>query len=347
MTIEERIDSFVRLGELFAAFHSSPDLPGAVRLKSAAEVANRENPWFTPESIVFSLSALAESLTRSNLEKWISGYPGIREGKIITRTVCVIMAGNIPLVGFHDFLCVLLSGHRIVIKLSSKDSALLTAVVEILIDLNPEWKQRITLAEYPLPPFDAVIATGNNNSSRYFEYYFGKYPHLLRKNRNSIALITGEETEDELNGLADDIFLYFGMGCRSVSKIYLPEGYDLHRLVPAFAKYSFYSFHHKYKNNYDYNRTLLLMNSVIFFDTGHLILAENESLSSPVSVLHFQFYKDPGAVLKQLEEETEQIQCIVSRSPVIPNRVLPGLTQFPALWDYADQTDTMHFLEEL
>jgi len=344
MKIEERIDSFVRLGEIFEQYGSTDDDPLAAILKKAAMRANLENPWFTQESIDYPVSSLAELLRREKFLSWLSAYPRIMNNGSAPKTICVIMAGNIPMVGFHDLLCVLLSGHNILIKLSSKDTALLQAVTEILFMINPEWKKRITVAGFPLTSFDAVIATGSNNSSRYFEYYFGKYPNILRRNRNSVAVITGNETMEELACLADDIFLYFGLGCRSISKIYLPEGYNFEVLTSPMEKYSQYRLHNKFMNNYEYNKAVLLMNSIPFIDCGYLLITENKSLSSPVSVLYYEYYNDLEELAYRLEEQSGQIQCIVSCLPLKNNWIKPGTAQHPELWDYADNTDTMNFL---
>ncbi|MCX6250775.1 MAG: acyl-CoA reductase [Bacteroidetes bacterium] len=347
MTIEERIDSFVRIGEMFAQFHSDPDQPLAGILKKAAVRAHVENPWFTPENIDFLLSSLAELLTYERLTKWLFAYAAILKKSRNPKTICVIMAGNIPMVGFHDFLCILMAGHRILVKLSSKDAVLLQAVIDILTMIHPEWKDRITVAGFPLSPFDAIIATGSNNSSRYFEYYFGKYPNILRKNRNSVAVITGRETGEELSGLADDILLYFGLGCRSVSKLYIPEGYDIRKLFSPLEKYGYYRFHHKFRNNYDYHKSVMLMNAIPFLDMGHVLITENIAMSSPVSVLYYEFYSDLEKLSFQLDGQSEQIQCIVCSLTLKDNWIKPGQAQHPALWDYADNKDTMKFLIEL
>ncbi len=247
------------------------------------------------------------------------------------------MAGNIPLVGFHDFMSCFLSGHRQYIKLSSKDPWLIPAVIEFLIENNPAFAEEIQITTM-LKGMDAYIATGSNNSARYFDYYFGKYPSLIRRNRTSIALLEGDETKEELGKLADDVFLYFGLGCRNVTQIHIPENYDFIPLLEAFRKYQWMADHHKYKNNYDYQLSLAILNKLYYMTNECLILLENKSPFSPVSVLHYAYYKDRKTWLPS--GESESLQCIVGR------KYLPfGKSQEPGLSDYADGADTLKFLQ--
>jgi hypothetical protein len=249
------------------------------------------------------------------------------------------MAGNIPLVGFHDFLSVLISGNNILAKTSSKDAELIVYLGEILCSLNPAFRQRIKFTEGILSDFDAVIATGNDNSSRYFEYYFGKYPHIIRKNRNSVAIIDGNETDQELENLGTDIFSYFGLGCRNVSKIYLPGGYDFHTMIRNWNRFSDIINHSKYANNYEYNMAVYLVNKEKFLDTGYMLLKESTELSSPVSVLYYEFYNSEEILSGEIDKLKEKIQCVTG------NNYIPfGKVQFPKLWYYSDNIDTLDFL---
>ena len=249
------------------------------------------------------------------------------------------MAGNIPLVGFHDFLCCFVSGHHPVIKLSSRDYALFRVILEFLNKKNKISAEQITVSSM-LKGMDAYIATGSNNSARYFDYYFGKYPSLIRRNRTSIALLEGDETAEELGKLADDVFLYFGLGCRNVTQIRVPENYDFVPLLSAFRKYQWMADHHKYKNNYDYRLSLAILNKLQYMSNDCLLLLENDSPFSPIAVLHYTYYKDIKDSVPA--EKDENLQCIVGR------RFLPfGNSQRPGLSDYADGRDTMKFLRSL
>jgi len=284
------------------------------------------------------VKANADELTFENLTNWTSRYPGL-EATVNTRKIGVVMAGNIPLVGFHDFLSVLISGNTIIAKTSSKDPDLVVFIGNILGEINPEFKKRINFTDGLLSGFDAVIATGSDNSSRYFEYYFGRYPHIIRKNRNSIAILDGSETRDELSGLGSDVFSYFGLGCRSVSKIFLPVGYDMAKLKKSWAEYEKVIYNNKYANNYDYNKAIFIVNKNEFTDTGFLLLRRNSAISSPVSVLYYEYYETINNVYLEIEMMRDKIQCIVSR-----NEIHYGRAQWPSLWDYADGIDTVDFL---
>jgi len=257
------------------------------------------------------------------------------------------MAGNLPLVGFHDLLCVLLSGHVAVLKLSSSDNVLMKFVVQCLVELNPAWAERIIISENKLDAFDAVIATGSNNSSRYFDYYFARYPHIIRKNRHSIAVINGDETDDELRALADDIFLYYGLGCRNVSLLCLPKGYEAASLLSYFSSYASHVNHTKYFNNYEYFKAINIINNIPFLDNGFVLLQESNRLSSPIGTVHYMFYESLSEMISYTETLQNDLQCVVSHLPELPNAVLFGRSQFPALNDYADNIDTMRFLSEL
>ena len=257
------------------------------------------------------------------------------------------MAGNVPMAGLHDFICILMSGHRFKGRLSSKDDKLLPALSEILVHIEPELHHHIHLTNDKLKETDAIIATGSNNSGRYFEYYFGRQPNIIRRNRNSAAILTGKESPPDLKRLADDVFLYFGLGCRNVSKLFLPKAYDITSLLRNFEKYSFLGYHNKYANNYDYQKAVYLINRIPHSDTGFLLVRGNESLSSPIGCLHYEYYEDKGTLQELLEEEKDNIQCLVSEYVHIPGIIKFGATQDPMLWDYADNIDTMEFLIKL
>ena len=338
MNLEERIESFSDLGEIL---RDSTDGKGGRHSKIIDNlIINQEkhNAWFTPANVRMAIKAIADELTFENLKKWTDAYPAINED-LNSITVGVIMAGNIPLVGFHDFLSVLISGNNILAKTSSKDAELILHLVEILCSINKGFSKKTRFTDGFLSGFDAVIATGSDNSSRYFEYYFGKYPHIIRKNRNSIAIIDSNETDRELENLGTDIFSYFGLGCRNVSKIYLPEGYDVLSLIKSWTKYSDTILHCKYANNYDYNKAIYLVNKEEFLDSGYLLLRQSTELSSPVSVLYYEFYNSNEQLSLQMDKLRERIQCITGR-----NYVPYGKSQFPKLWDYADNIDTLDFL---
>jgi hypothetical protein len=302
------------------------------------ENQHKNNPWFTSENVRRAITAIAEELTEDTLIKWTNAYPGLKEQKNPLR-VGVIMAGNIPLVGFHDFLSVLITGNNIIAKTSSKDYELIIYISDILCSINPKFRKRIEFTEGTLVNFDVVIATGSDNSSRYFDYYFGKYPNIIRKNRNSIAIIDGYETNDELQNLGTDIFSYFGLGCRNVSKVFIPKGYELSVLKGHWKNFSGVINHSKYANNYDFNKAVYLVNKEAFYDTGFLLLKEDSKISSPVSVLYYAYYESQYAVKQQTELLNEKIQCVVSK-----HNIPFGKAQSPHLWDYADGIDTIEFL---
>lgn len=257
------------------------------------------------------------------------------------------MAGNIPAVGFHDFLSVLMSGHKLIARLSSDDDKLLPAIADILVAIEPEFEELITFEGGKLNGFDAVIATGSDNTARYFEYYFGKYPHVIRKNRNGVAVLNGDESKEDLNCLADDIFLYFGLGCRNVSRIFVPLKYDFQKLLSVIEKRNGILENSKYFNNYEYNKAIYLINKTGHFDSANLLLVQNEQIASPVSVLNYEYYSDLHLLEKTLEAREMEIQCVVSNEGRLKKVIPFGSTQQPKLWDYADGVDTMRFLLKL
>jgi len=346
MDLQTRIISFVKLGDHlrnhFAENNTSQKLFETIWSYSG------KNTWFTIPNIEYSLSAWANLLTFENLSNWLSNYPLISDNKEINK-VGVVMAGNIPLVGFHDMLCVLLSGNIFIGKLSSKDDRLIRTMANMLIDIEPEWNKYIFFEENQLRNFNAIIATGSNNTSRYFEYYFGKYPNIIRRNRNSVAILNGKESEDELQLLADDIFVYFGLGCRNVYKLFLPKGYPAESVISFFQKYSPLNQISKYANNYDYNKAIFLVNSAPYIDGGFFLMKENSQIASPVSVLNYAFYEKVEELEISLLSQQNELQCIIGNVTNLNTlKTIPfGNAQKPALNDYADGIDTLKFLTEL
>lgn len=307
------------------------------------EIAKQHNGWFTSENILLALRNWSEALSKANLLQWTSAYQFPDKSP---KTVAIIMAGNIPLVGFHDFLSVLISGNKALVKQSSNDAVLLPFLSEFLIKYEPEFRNRIHFSDANLKDFDAVIATGSNNTARHFAYYFGKYPNIIRHNRNSVAILTGNETLEELKNLCRDIFTYFGLGCRNVSKIYVPKNYDFELFFKACYEWKEIIHNHKYINNYDYNKAVYLMDNLPLLDNEFLILKEDSQLSSPIAVLFYEYYDSLPQLRRHLQTISEDIQCVVS-SNLDSGDVHFGETQKPKLWDYADNVDTLAFLLQL
>jgi hypothetical protein len=304
------------------------------------------NAWFTPQSTAQAVKAIGESLNRADITTWLSKYPNLESGG--DKKIGLILAGNIPLVGIHDVLCVLATGNHALIKVSTQDARLIKQVLQMLVTIEPAFADSFAFIER-LTDFDAVIATGSNNSSRYFDYYFGKKPNIIRKNRNSVAVLTGKETTEQLSELGHDIFDYYGLGCRNVSKLLVPEGYIFNTFFESIERYQPIIHHHKYNNNYDYNKSIYLVNGDKHFDNGFLLVKQDDRMVSPLAVVFFEYYCDDAAVNALLSRESENIQCIVSNLPLqVNNQVVDfGQSQRPALWDYADGIDTMEFLSNL
>lgn len=345
MNAEERIQTFIRLGEKIQSSIKSESIdPTEICRKMA--IPSSLNEWYTVSNIIYALNSISSQLNVVSMQTWLKDYPKLKSYST-AKTVGLVTAGNIPLVGFHDVLCILLSGHRLVIKNSSKDEKLMGWMLQQIIEINSDFKDLIEIEQNHLKNFNAVIATGSDNSSRYFEYYFGKYPNIIRKNRNSIAILTGDETDEELQLLADDMLRYFGLGCRNVSKLYLPEKYDIQRIFKSVYKYHDLIDHHKYYNNYTYNKSIYLMNRVPFLENGFLILKEDEGLSSPIAVVFHQKYNDIEALKERIFAEKNKIQCVVTNHPAFAERTYFGEAQQPNLWEYADNIDTMNFLLSL
>lgn len=336
MDLQQRINSFGKLGDRIRKELLEADSVNG--LHALLTKAYQKNAWFTRDNVIRSLQAVATWLEKPVLEKWASAYDLKRTHP---KNVGVIMAGNIPLVGFHDFLSVLISGNNILIKCSSEDDVLLPAIIQWLMETDTEWNEGIKLVSKLENP-DAVIATGSNNSARYFEYYFGKYPNIIRKNRNSVAILNGDESRDELVALGEDIFSYFGLGCRNVSKLYIPTNYKFDVFFESMQSHSEVMSHNKYMNNYDYHHSVFLLNNVTFLTNNFLIVKEHEALPTPVSVLHYEYYNNYDHMKSLLAERTDEIQCVTGHG-FIPF----GETQQPELTDYADGVDVLKFLSSI
>jgi hypothetical protein len=337
MYLNERVSAFVRLGDILASKLQDGSLDASI------SQAYFENQWFTEENVRQSLNAIIRDfLDFEKIMQWLDAYHLPTEEEPM-KTIGLVMAGNIPLVGWHDLMCALISGNKALLKLSSKDKILPNLLIRELIETEPRFEDRIGFSEQ-LRNFDAIIATGSNNTLRYFEYYFGKYRHILRKNRNSIAILTGNESPEQLEGLGNDIMNYFGLGCRNVSALLLPEGYDFPAFFNAIEPWNKVIAYNKYANNYTYNKSLLLLNKEKHLDNGFLLLKESPVLSTPVSVINYQYYQNAGQVADFLAAQSDNIQCIVSMPGIFENSVDFGETQHPQLWDYADGVDVMAFL---
>ncbi|WP_300602271.1 acyl-CoA reductase [Niabella sp.] len=333
MTLSQRIRLLTNLGAYMQE--------DSGEWQAVKERASRNNGWFLPEFIDRSVQNIARAfLQEPVLKKWTGSYPQLETEQRTPQLVGLVMAGNIPLVGFHDLLCVFISGHKCLIKASSKDEILIQHLVAKMIAWEPELASWIRF-ETLLKGCDAYIATGSDNTAGYFDYYFARYPHLIRRNRTSVALLTGRETQEELDALADDVFLYFGMGCRNVTKIFVPEQYDFEPLLQVFKKYDYLSEVHKYKNNYDYNLALYLLNKRFYMSTPALLLVEDAGVFSPVSQLNYAFYSNKANLVGELVNNPS-VQCIVGHD-CIPF----GQAQSPAIDQYADGEDTLAFLLSL
>jgi hypothetical protein len=351
LTVKERLAAFVKLGKsmkkIAAMKNILPPDPESKDFFEVIQQAEMKNPWFTMDNIFWSLEGIAKMLEEEKLDAWLMNYD-LKDTLLRPKTIAVIMAGNLPLVGFHDLLCVILSGNKFLGKLSGQDSLLPVKIADMLIRLEPKLDPFIEFTEEKISGFDAVIATGSNNTARYFEYYFGKYPHIIRKNRNSIAVLSGNETQEELAELSKDIFLYFGMGCRSVSKILIPSGYDLPSLIKVFEGWKDICNHYKYFNNYEYYKAVFLVNREDHLDNGFILLQHHNGISSPLAVLYYDYYESLSDVKDYILENHHSIQCVATGIKYLdmfyaPN-VLFGETQKPGPEIYADGVDTMKFL---
>lgn len=306
-------------------------------------LSQSHNNWFTPENVHFSISSWSDALTENNLNQWLSAYNFIEKEP---KNVGLILAGNIPLVGFHDFLSVLISGNNVLVKTSSKDDYLIKFLAKYLIVLDNRFNEKITFVEDKLENYDAVIATGSNNTARYFEYYFKNKPSIIRKSRNSVAVLTGNETPEEMTLLSEDVFRYFGLGCRNVSKIFVPKNYNFDAFFNGMYAQKDVIYYEKYANNYDYNKAVFLMSNFQLLDNEFLTIKEDTSHASPISSVFYEYYEDVNEVKARIQQDAEMIQCVVSNG-IIENSVYFGNTQKPNLWDYADNVDTLDFLNNL
>jgi hypothetical protein len=336
MKLINRIAAFDALGKIIRAL--SEEETDRLYRNAAAH-----NNWFTKESILLALEGISHYLQQEKLEQWLAPYD-LPEEQAAPKMIGVVMAGNIPMVGFHDFLSVLISGHHLYAKLSSQDPVLIPYLANELCEIEPRFREKINFVER-LTGMEAMIATGSDNSSRYFSYYFSKIPHIIRRNRSSCAILDGTESLEELSRLGRDISQYYGLGCRNVSKLYVPEGYNFTPLIEALEKFKSLREHNKFANNYDYNKSIYLVNGVPHLDTGFLLLKEDEGLVSPISVLFYEHYHNSLELEARLLEQYEKIQCVVGKQP--PAQVSFGKAQQPDLWDYADGVDTIEFLKSL
>ena len=332
---QQNINNLVRLGELLSKTEQFNDI---------FDKAEQQNSWFTRANVIFAFKSWSEALSENNVQQWLSQYQLPQTTS--PKKILIIMAGNLPLVGFHDLLCVLVAGHKAIVKLSSDDRVLLPYLITQIRTFAPEWAEAVAFTDDKVTEYDAVIATGSDNTARYFEYYFGKKPHIIRKNRHSVAVLTGEETPEELQDLGKDIFLYYGLGCRSVSKLFVPQDYDFDLLFQAIYPYKDIIEEQKYANNYDYNKAVYLMSLYKLLENGFLLLKEDEHYGSPIATLFYEYYTNKEALKKKLATDREKIQCVVGHN-FIDGEIPFGQTQTPKLWDYADGVNTLAFLLNL
>jgi hypothetical protein len=350
-SLKQRQQAIVQLGKTLGTAATGTDWPGFECGLTESEWSDAQslintlhtyNGWFTPQNVRNAMQAWGDSLQETEIEDWLSAYPTL-EGLPGNKTVAIICAGNIPMVGLHDVLCVLLSGNKVLIKLAQDDNKLLPMVLHWLQNSSTLFENKVAYATGKLEQFDGVIATGSNNSARYFEQYFGSYPHIIRKNRTSVAVINGSETEEELAALGKDIFAYFGLGCRNVTKLFIPQDFDLDRFFKAIYSFHPIGMHNKYANNYDYNKAVWLLNQEDLLENGFLILKkDSENLTCPTASLYYQRYSSKEEIQKLLLERQDEIQCVVGH-----NYIPFGNAQSPRLSDYADGVDTVSFLCQL
>jgi hypothetical protein len=345
--------SFSSLGDEIRTFLKNPSASEHEDWNIALKLAEQQNGWFTRDNIISALHGIEHWLRTNALTNWLAHYPELPKENTKPITISIVMAGNIPLVGFHDFLCVLITGNIIDAKQSSSDNILLKFLSKKLIVIEPEFEKHIHFIEKLSSTANAVIATGSNNTARHFEYYFRNVPHIIRKNRNGIAILTGDETTEDLSKLGEDVFSYFGLGCRNISKMYTPEGFDLGNFFRGIEKYSPVVNHNKYANNYTYNRTIFLMDGKIFTDNNFLAVIEDKAIPSPIAVLHYERYNNLTSLAKELATQKELIQCIATTEKAkqgLGNLPIPvvklGETQSPSLMDYADGVDVIKFIVE-
>jgi len=350
MILQQRINAFVQLGLFinrhFNTNYNQNEIQLHQGLDKLIETANIYNNWFIPQFVNTAIANIGSMLTQKQLDNFCKENNVENDASISSvsnkKTVAVICAGNIPIVGFHDVMCVLLSGNKVLIKLSSDDDILLPFFLKLLTHYEPQLENKILFAQQKLANFDAVIATGSNNTSNYFNFYFGKYPNIIRKNRTSIAVLSGNETAEDFKNLANDIFLYFGLGCRSVSKLLVPKNYNFNLFFESIVDYGFIINNKKYGNNYDYHRAIYLLEQIPFLDNNFLMIKQSADLHSPVGVLYYDFYENETDISNYLTKHAEQIQCVVGK-----NYISFGYSQQPVITDFADNTNTLKFLVNL
>jgi len=352
-SIQNRIQTFSELGNFLSQF----SLDGIQKkdevinndlffdgFQHQMKLAQENNTWFTKENILFSLQSWSKALTKDNLERWISSES--LSDNIVEKKVAIIMAGNIPLVGFHDFLSVLISGHQVMVKQSSNDKHLLPFLAKYLEYADASFKGKISFTDEKLEGYDAVIATGSNNTARYFEFYFKDKPNIIRKNRNSVAVIQGNESVNDFESLSEDVFRYFGLGCRSVSKLFVPRNFNFNLFFKGMYQQKEIIHNAKYANNYDYNKAVYLMSEFDILENGFLMIKEDKSYASPIASVFYEYYDNPVDLKIKLHQEADQIQCVVANG-FMENEVKFGQTQHPELWDYADGVNTLSFLSTI
>ena len=345
MNLNNRITLFVKLGRFFSDYiNNNLESLEKNKFDKAINESILHNSFFSKKNILKSLLSWSNVLTKKSIDDFLSNY--LIKNKKREKKIAIIMAGNIPLVGFHDFFCVIISGNFAVIKLSSKDSHLFKFILSFLVKENPDFDTKFDVVESKLEIFDAVIATGNNISANQFELYFKKYPKIIRRNRHSIAILNGNETKKEIELLANDIFYYYGLGCRNVSKIFIPNNYNLDILFKSFVLWDEVINKNSYANNYNYYRAIYLLNKEVFFDNGFVLLKESEKIGSPVGTIYFEYYKSENQIKEMIKKNNEKIQCIVSNNNY-PKTIKFGETQMPNLNDFADDIDTFNFLLKL
>lgn len=348
--VDKRIQSLTRFGEAISLVLEGYNSESDTEFNRIINKSRSENPWFTEQNILMSLRNWVYALAEENVNIWTEKYRDELMSSRKELNIAVVNAGNIPFVGLHDLLSILLTGNSYLGKNATGDSFLLPYITSILCLVEPSYKENIRFVSR-LESMDAVIATGNNNSARYFEYYFGKYPHIIRKNRNGVGVLLGNESNEKLHELGNDIFDYFGLGCRNISKLYVPKGYNFNKFFEAIEEFKGMLNHNKYMNNFDYNNSVLLLKQIPFLQNGFLIIRKENQIASPVAVLHYEEYDDISGLKKNLLNTIEQLQCIVFEGNYLSDdflleniRVDFGKTQKPALWDYADGVDTVDFL---
>lgn len=339
MQLKDLILTFSQLGDFIL------DEKNTELIKQWTYAARNENAWFTEDNVKLALNNTAKYyLNKEQLENFVA-ISNIQTN-INPKKVGIVMAGNIPVVGFHDLLCVVLSGNIALIKLSSSDSVLMRFLILKIFEINPDVKQLIQVVD-KLNTAEAIIATGSDNTAKHFEYYFSKIPHIIRKNRTSVAILSGEESRTDLADLGNDIFLYFGLGCRNVSKLFVPKGYMFDKFYESIEYWSTIRLHHKYNNNYDYNKSVLLVNRAPHLDNGFLLLREDTALVSAISVCHFEYYDNETHLQELITNRKEKIQCIVSKERFFENSFDFGEAQSPQLNDFADGVNTIEFLKNI